>query len=148
MLDYVTYRNSIVNAEIASRRNITFMEYSSARFNIYEDKYFQSLAADAGAILQTFSAEELRPSSFDVMKQRLQNASLVVDFTADTVFNTTYANWLLWMGYTNIDGAAQAAYNTYLQSFKYVNSYDAPPFARNQQLWRPDLNSKQGSLGK
>lgn len=148
----MTFRNSInAMGAVSYRRNITFMEYNAnlARFNIYQDAYFSSLTSDAGGTLQLFNQDDARPSSPIVMKERLQNASLVIDLTPETVFNSTFSGWQSWMGYSNdgIQAAAESAFNNYLQTRKYVNSYDAPPFARSQELWRLDLNSRQGALG-
>ncbi|KAG2233218.1 hypothetical protein INT48_007638 [Thamnidium elegans] len=147
--DYNTFKNSINEAgHISYRRNVTFMNYdpSSTRFNILQDQYFRNLTSDAGANLITPNV--LQPADPSVMKGQLQNASLVIDLTAATAFQTSFSNWQNWLGYSDsaIASATETALTNYKSSKKYVNSYDAPPFARNKQLWRLDLVSNQGSL--
>jgi hypothetical protein len=118
----------------------------STRFNIMQDQYFKNLTSDAGAVLLTpLVAIPLDPS---VMKGQLQNSSLVIDLTPESAFGKTYANWQSWLGYSSVSSAEKTAYEAYQLSKKYVNSMDAPPFARNNQLWRLDLVSNQGALGK
>ncbi|CAO3624459.1 unnamed protein product [Mucor hiemalis] len=147
--DYTTFRDSINAANhISYKRNITFMNYdsSSTKFNILQDQYFQNLTADAGAVL--IKPTLAQPGDPSTMKGQLQNSSLVFDFTPETVFQSTYANWQAWLGFNRdkISSGAATALENYKSTNQYINSYDAPPFARNDQLWRFDLVSNQGAL--
>ncbi|KAI7901676.1 uncharacterized protein BX663DRAFT_513651 [Cokeromyces recurvatus] len=149
LTDYNTFRDSINAAgSVLYKRNITFMNYdpSSTKFNILQDTYFQNLTSDAGAVL--LKPHVLQPGDPSVMKEQLQNSSVVIDLTPDSAFGSTYNNWQSWLGYSDdkISSAEKAAFDTYQQTKKYINSYDAPPFARNKQLWRFDLITKEGAL--
>lgn len=147
--DYHTFRDSINEAgHISYKRNITFMSYdpSSTRFNLLQDQYFRNLTSDAGAVLIT--PPVLQPADPSVMKGQLQNASLVIDFTPATAFQSTVDGWQSWLGYSKsgMEAGIAAAEKTTGSSRGYVNSFDAPPFLRNEQLWRLDLVSNQGAL--
>ncbi|CEP13331.1 hypothetical protein [Parasitella parasitica] len=145
--DYNTYRNSLVN-HISYKRNITFMDYdtSSTKFNIMQDQYFQNLTSDAGATLIVPTV--LQPADPSVMKGQLQNTSLVIDLTSASAFNSTYGGWQNWLGFSDdkISSTTATQAEAFKQTRKYVNSVDAPPFARNKQAWRLDLVSDDGSL--
>jgi hypothetical protein len=126
------------------------MDYDplSTKFNIFQDQYFKNLTSDAGAVL--LAPTVLQPGDPTTMKAQLQNSSLVIDLTPLTAFQSTYGNWQTWMGYSdsNITKAEATALSNYQGNGKYVNSFDAPPFARNKELWRFDLVSNQGALGR
>jgi hypothetical protein len=124
------------------------MDYDplSTRFNIMQDQYFKNLTSDAGAVLLTPLVP--RPLDPSVMKGQLQNASLVIDFTPESAFDRTYSHWQSWLGYGDVSAAEKTAFEAYQLSKKYMNNMDAPPFARHKQLWRLDLVSNQGALGK
>ncbi|KAL7331630.1 hypothetical protein PS15p_203796 [Mucor circinelloides] len=145
--DYNTFRDSLVN-HITYKRNITFMDYdtSSTKFNIMQDQYFQNLTSDAGAKLIVPTV--LQPADPSVMKGQLQNTSLVVDLTVSSAFGSSYSNWQSWLGFSDdkISSATGTQADTYKQTRKYVNSVDAPPFARNKQAWRLDLVSRGDAL--
>lgn len=123
---------------------------SSTKFNLFQDQYFVNLTSDAGGVLQIFKSSDLTPADPSVMKGQLQNASVVIDFTPAWAFNGTYTSWQTWLGYSNskIQSAADTSYNTYQTTRKYINDLDAPPFARSNQLYRMDLVSNNGALGK
>jgi ABC-type Fe3+-hydroxamate transport system substrate-binding protein len=148
--DYNTYRDSINNADIAYKRNITFMSYdpSSTKFSMPQDQYFQNLTADAGGNLTTPTTAQ--PGDPSVMKGQLQNSSLVIDLTPEYAFNASYANWQHWLGYSadKIKEGESSALDAFKTSKQYINSMDAPPFERNSELWRLDLVSNQGASGK
>jgi hypothetical protein len=120
----------------------------STKFNILQDQYFQNLTSDAGAVL--IKPTLAQPGDPSTMKGQLQNSSLVFDFTPTSVFKSTYDNWQTWLGFSKdkIKSGADAALEAYKSTHKYINSYDAPPFERNNQLWRFDLVSSEGSSGK
>lgn len=126
------------------------MDYDplSTKFNILQDQYFKNLTSDAGAVLLTPTV--LQPGDPSTMKGQLQNSSLVIDLTPATAFGSTFGNWQSWMGYStdSIASGAATALSNFQSTRKYVNSFDAPPFERNSQLWRLDLVSNQGALGK
>ncbi|KAI8640712.1 hypothetical protein BD408DRAFT_419323 [Parasitella parasitica] len=145
--DYKTYRDSLVG-HISYKRNITFMDYdtSSTKFNIMQNQYFQNLTSDAGATLIVPTV--LQPADPSVMKGQLQNTSLVIDLTPAYAFNSSYSGWQSWLGFSDdkISSATSAQAEAFKQTRKYVNSVDAPPFARNKQAWRLDLVSNDGAL--
>lgn len=112
-----------------------------------QDQYFQNLTSDAGAKLIVPTV--LQPADPSVMKGQLQNTSLVVDLTVSSAFGSSYSNWQSWLGFSDdkISSATGTQADTYKQTRKYVNSVDAPPFARNKQAWRLDLVSRGDALG-
>lgn len=117
---------------------------SSTKFNIFQDTYFKNLTADAGAVLITPTLAQ--PGDPTTMKGQLQNSSLVIDFTPN---QSSYSAWQKWLGFSesDISTAAALALTNYRTTGKYVNGYNAPPFARKKELWRVDLVSNQGALG-
>lgn len=125
---------------------MTYMSYdpSSTKFNILQDQYFLNLTSDAGAVL--LKPTLAQPGDPSTMKGQLQNSSLVFDFTPLSAFQSTYSNWQNWIGYSSdkIKSGEASALELYKSSRKYTNSFDAPPFERNNQLWRFDLISNEG----
>lgn len=146
--DYNTFRDSLTD-NISYKRNITFMDYdtSSTKFNIMQDQYFQNITSDAGATLLVPTT--LQPADPSVMKGQLQNTSLVIDLTAASAFGSTYGDWQSWLGYSDSDisSAASTQATSYKSTRKYVNSVNAPPFARYKQAWRFDLVANGEALG-
>lgn len=125
------------------------MDYdtSSTKFNIMQDQYFQNITNDAGATLLVPTT--LQPADPSVMKGQLQNTSLVIDLTAESAFGSTYSDWQSWLGYSDseISSAASTQSTSYKSTRKYVNSVNAPPFARHKQAWRFDLVANGEALG-
>ncbi|KAL0081929.1 hypothetical protein J3Q64DRAFT_1178940 [Phycomyces blakesleeanus] len=145
--NYEVYRNSINQADIPWRRNITFMSYdpSSTQFNVPNNIYFQNLTADAGAKITVPLVA--RPGSPLTMKGQMQNSSVVIDLSPSSSFKNNFDDWQSWMGYSesSVNAAADAAFRRYETIKPYVNDPEGPPFERNSQLWRLDLVASSDS---
>ncbi|KAI8388261.1 uncharacterized protein BYT42DRAFT_559497 [Radiomyces spectabilis] len=145
--DYETMRDSINGASISYKRNVTVMSYDpmSTKFAVLTDLYFVNLTADAGGNLTTPLLAQ--PGDPSTMRTQLQNSSLVIDLTADYVFDNSFASWQNFIGYSseNITKGADRALQRFQTQRPYVNDPDAPPFERYGQLWRLDKIAHDGA---
>ncbi|KAI7869705.1 hypothetical protein BDF14DRAFT_1741634 [Spinellus fusiger] len=144
--NYESFKTGMTQATIPWKRNITVMSYdpSSTRFNVLQDVYFKNLTADAGGLLTVPLVAQ--PGDPSTMKGQLQNSSLVIDITPLWSVQN-YGYWQSWLGYSDSDvqNAADAAFTLYKTVKPYQNDPNAPPFERNNQLWRLDLVANNGA---
>ncbi|OZJ05304.1 hypothetical protein BZG36_01542 [Bifiguratus adelaidae] len=142
---YTCQKQAMNTANIAHRKNVTWMIYSSTdnTFNFQTGQYYKTLTEAAGANLTIFLTGTTAFTT-DALRNMLVNNSVLIDMTQYPSSNNTISAWYGLTGYSaqGVINANNAQTQSAIQNGGlYINSPDAPPFMRNGELWRTDYTA-------